>query len=84
METRFLLANPVRRGGDGPGLHVSPPDVCLRPDHRLPVPPPPPVLVFDPDGKDRRVFASGLRNCVGLAVHPRTGEPICVKRTPRP
>ena len=35
------------------------------------------VLVFDPDGKDRRVFASGLRNCVGLAVHPRTGELWC-------
>jgi glucose/arabinose dehydrogenase len=35
------------------------------------------VFVFDPDGKDRRVFASGLRNCVGLAVHPRTGELWC-------
>src|SRR6266446_1273983 len=28
------------------------------------------VLVFDPDGRNRRVFATGLRNCVGLAVHP--------------
>src|SRR5262249_53527750 len=35
------------------------------------------VLVFDPDGQHRRVFASGLRNCVGLAVHPRTGELWC-------
>jgi glucose/arabinose dehydrogenase len=35
------------------------------------------VLVFDPDGKNRRVFASGLRNCVGLAVHPRTDELWC-------
>jgi glucose/arabinose dehydrogenase len=35
------------------------------------------VLVFDPDGKHRRVFASGLRNCVGLAVHPRTGGLWC-------
>jgi glucose/arabinose dehydrogenase len=35
------------------------------------------VLVFDPEGTDRRVFASGLRNCVGLAVHPRTGELWC-------
>src|SRR5262245_61028967 len=24
------------------------------------------VLVFDPEGRNRRVFASGLRNCVGL------------------
>ena len=35
------------------------------------------VLVFDPDGKNRRVFASGLRNCVGLGVHPQTGDLWC-------
>jgi glucose/arabinose dehydrogenase len=35
------------------------------------------VLVFDPDGKNRRVFASGIRNCVGLAVHPLTGDVWC-------
>jgi glucose/arabinose dehydrogenase len=26
------------------------------------------VLAFDPDGKNRRVFATGIRNCVGMAV----------------
>lgn len=35
------------------------------------------ILVFDSDGKNRKVFASGLRNCVGLAVHPQTGELWC-------
>jgi glucose/arabinose dehydrogenase len=35
------------------------------------------VLVFDPEGRNRRVFASGLRNCVGLAVHPMTGDVWC-------
>ncbi len=35
------------------------------------------VLVFDPDGKNRRVFASGLRNCVGLAMHAQTGDLWC-------
>src|SRR5262245_10312289 len=35
------------------------------------------VLVFDPDGRNRRVFATGLRNCVGLAVHPLTGDVWC-------
>ncbi len=35
------------------------------------------VLVFDPEGQDRQVFASGIRNCVGLAVHPRTGDLWC-------
>jgi glucose/arabinose dehydrogenase len=28
------------------------------------------VLAFDPDGKHRRVFATGIRNCVGLAMQP--------------
>jgi glucose/arabinose dehydrogenase len=35
------------------------------------------VLVFDPEGRNRRVFASGLRNCVGLALHPLTGDLWC-------
>jgi len=26
------------------------------------------VLVFDPEGKGRRIYASGIRNCVGMAV----------------
>ena len=32
------------------------------------------ILAFDPDGKNERVFASGIRNPVGLATHPRTGQ----------
>jgi hypothetical protein len=35
------------------------------------------VLVFDPEGRDRQVFASGIRNCVGLAVHAVTGDLWC-------
>jgi glucose/arabinose dehydrogenase len=35
------------------------------------------VLAFDPDGKNPRVFATGIRNCVGLAVHPTTGDVYC-------
>jgi glucose/arabinose dehydrogenase len=35
------------------------------------------VLVFDPDGRNRGVFATGIRNCVGLAVHPQTGDLYC-------
>lgn len=31
------------------------------------------VLKFDEDGANKRVFATGLRNAVGLAVHPGTG-----------
>ena len=35
------------------------------------------VLVFDPDGKQQRVFATGIRNCVGLAVQPANGDLWC-------
>ena len=35
------------------------------------------VMVFDPDGKNPGVFATGIRNCVGLAVHPKTGDVWC-------
>jgi glucose/arabinose dehydrogenase len=35
------------------------------------------VLAFDPDGKNRTVFATGIRNCVGLAIHPATGDLWC-------
>src|SRR5262249_19092873 len=34
-------------------------------------------LVFDPGAKTRRIFASGLRNCVGLGIHPQTGDLWC-------
>jgi glucose/arabinose dehydrogenase len=35
------------------------------------------VLVFDPQGKGRRIFATGIRNCVGLAINPTTGDLWC-------
>jgi hypothetical protein len=35
------------------------------------------VLAFDPDGKNQRTFATGIRNCVGLAMQPQTGVPWC-------
>jgi len=35
------------------------------------------VLSFNPDGTDPKIFATGIRNCVGLAVHPTTGDAYC-------
>ena len=35
------------------------------------------VLAFDPDGKAKKLFATGIRNCVGLAIQPATGVPWC-------
>jgi glucose/arabinose dehydrogenase len=32
------------------------------------------ILAFDPDGQHERIHASGLRNAVGLATHPKTGQ----------
>jgi glucose/arabinose dehydrogenase len=32
------------------------------------------ILVAKPDGSELEVFAWGIRNAVGIAVHPRTGE----------
>jgi hypothetical protein len=35
------------------------------------------VLSFDPDGKNRKIFATGIRNCVGLVIQPGTNTPWC-------
>jgi glucose/arabinose dehydrogenase len=36
------------------------------------------VLAFDPDGKNARIYATGLRNCSGMTIQPATGELWCV------
>jgi len=35
------------------------------------------ILEFSPDGSDMRVYAYGIRNAVGLAINPTTGELWC-------
>jgi glucose/arabinose dehydrogenase len=35
------------------------------------------ILEFNPDGSDLRVYAYGIRNPVGIAVNPKTGELWC-------
>ena len=35
------------------------------------------VLVFNPNGEGRRIYASGIRNCVGMAVNSTTGDLWC-------
>ena len=32
------------------------------------------ILQFNSDGSGRRIYASGLRNAVGMALHPQTGQ----------
>src|SRR5579863_602677 len=35
------------------------------------------ILEYNPDGSGVRVYASGIRNPVGIAFHPKTGELWC-------
>ena len=35
------------------------------------------ILGFDAQGRNGRIYAAGIRNCVGLAVHPHTGDLWC-------
>ena len=44
-------------------------NVCIEKDERRAA-----VMVYNAEGKNGRVFARGLRNAVGLAINPRTGE----------
>jgi glucose/arabinose dehydrogenase len=32
------------------------------------------ILSYDPDGKNYKLYASGIRNPVSIEIHPRTGE----------
>lgn len=35
------------------------------------------VLIYTPDGQGGDIYATGIRNCVGLAVHSQTGDLYC-------
>lgn len=65
--TRTLAFSP-----DGTRLFVSAGsscNVCKETDPRRAA-----ISLYSPDGKFQKVYASGLRNAVGLLVHPTTGE----------
>jgi glucose/arabinose dehydrogenase len=36
------------------------------------------VLSYDPDGKNEKILATGLRNSAGITIQPATGLPSCV------
>ena len=55
----------------GSGSNVDDPDTTPAEKNRAD------VLEFNPDGSGMRVFAYGIRNCVGLMVNPKTGELWC-------
>lgn len=35
------------------------------------------ILSYDPDGKNYKMYATGIRNAVGIATHPQTGVLWC-------
>ena len=55
----------------GSGSNVDDPDTHPREFHRAD------VLEYTPEGKFVKVYASGIRNCVGEAVNPVTGSLWC-------
>jgi glucose/arabinose dehydrogenase/mono/diheme cytochrome c family protein len=55
----------------GSASNVDDPDVTPAEKNRAD------VLEFNPDGSDMRIFAYGIRNCVGLAMNSKTTELWC-------
>ena len=55
----------------GSGSNVDDPDTHPSEMHRAN------ILEYTPEGKFERVYASGIRNPVGLAINPTTGELWC-------
>ncbi len=55
----------------GSGSNIDDPDTTPAEKNRAD------VLEFNPDGSDMKIYAYGIRNCVGLAVNPKSGELWC-------
>lgn len=55
----------------GSGSNIDDPDTTPGEKNRAD------VLEFNPDGTGLQVYASGIRNCVGMAVNPITSELWC-------
>ena len=55
----------------GSGSNIDDPDTTPAEKNRAD------VLEFNPDGSGMKVYASGIRNCVGEEINPKTGELWC-------
>ncbi|HEV2709243.1 MAG TPA: sorbosone dehydrogenase family protein [Edaphobacter sp.] len=55
----------------GSGSNIDDPDTHPREFHRAN------VLEYTPEGKFVKIYASGIRNCVGEAINPTTGQLWC-------
>src|ERR1700716_2361211 len=60
---------PERRGGRQPGISREPLGATWDTEERRAD-----VLSYDPDGKNEKIVATGLRNCAGITIQPATGR----------
>ena len=70
-DVRFSLDGKKMWVSVGSGSNVDDPDTTPAEKNRAD------VLEFNPDGSGMRVYAYGIRNCVGEEVNPKTGELWC-------
>jgi glucose/arabinose dehydrogenase len=70
-DVRFALDGSRMFVAVGSASNVDDPDTTPAEQYRAD------ILSFRPDGSDMRVYASGIRNPVGLAVDPQSGELWC-------
>jgi glucose/arabinose dehydrogenase len=70
-EVRFSLDGKTVFVSVGSGSNVDDPDTHPGEKNRAD------ILAANPDGSNLHIYASGIRNPVGLAVNPKTGELWC-------
>jgi glucose/arabinose dehydrogenase len=64
---------PEPKGGLQPWINSHPPGAAWDTEERRAN-----VLSYDPDGKNEKIVATGLRNCAGITIQPATVLPWCV------
>ena len=67
-----MFPEPLIKGGLQAWIKTHPPGATWDTEERRAN-----VLSFDPDGKNEKIVATGLRNCAGIAVQPATVSPWC-------
>ncbi len=70
-DVRFTLDGKKMLVSVGSGSNVDDPDTTPAEKNRAD------VLEFNPDGSGMKVYAYGIRNCVGEEINPKTGELWC-------
>jgi glucose/arabinose dehydrogenase len=68
-----MFPMPLVEGGLGAWTETQPLGAAWDTEERRAV-----VLSFDPDGKNEKIVATGLRNCSGVTIQPATGSLWCV------